>query len=556
MASPKKQVLVCGIVHETNTYATPISGLTPLSNFHQLTGPKIIKYHRHSKTITGGFLAAAAELDYDIIPGYLAATEPSGTITDQAYEFMKAQIIHHVHQALRSTHGLDAVALDLHGAGVAESYEDIEADLGAAIRDIIGPDIKMICALDLHGNIHDRMVDSFDYMVGFKLYPHEDQYEAGHQAFSLLPRLFNNNLQPHTHIEHLPITLPTTSTDPGFASHRMNEFVQNVIDKYRSEPYFASEEILDLTVYHGFPYSDVSHVGVHIVCSCSVDLSNARDAAREVAYWIWTHRDEFVPQHPTPTEVVAEALTLLNHHNPSQDPSRLQTLGPVTINETNDNTGCGAPGDGTFLLQAMIDGGLGKNNTSKRNTVFGYFCDAECVQACIRSGVGSTVRGLGIGGKTGDLHGATVYVDAYVSKITDGRFVLTSYAPGMRCNLGPTVLVTLVDSGIDVIVTSGRQQTFGRDIFYLHGLGMHAYDVIAVKSSVHFRAGFRGLSLQILTCDSPGLTTCLVEKFDHTKTDEKGIELWPKNVDTTWKPGMYSSSHRRNMKVLTNIAKL
>ena len=85
---------------------------------------------------------------------------------------------------------------------------------------------------------------------------------------------------------------------------------------------------------------------------------------------------------------------------------------------------------------------------------------------------------------------------------------------------------------------------------------MHAYDVIAVKSSVHFRAGFRGLSLQILTCDSPGLTTCLVEKFDHKKTDEKGIELWPKNVDTTWKPGMYSSSHRRNMKVLTNIAKL
>jgi microcystin degradation protein MlrC len=151
---------------------------------------------------------------------------------------------------------------------------------------------------------------NFDYMVGMKLYPHEDQWEVGHQALTLLPRLMNNNLSPKIHIEHLPMTLPTTSTDKGFAAHEMNKFVENVLERYRSEPYFASEEILDLTVYHGFPYSDVEHVGVHVVCSCTVDLTNARDAAREVAYWIWTHRLDFLPKHPSPTECVTNALRI------------------------------------------------------------------------------------------------------------------------------------------------------------------------------------------------------------------------------------------------------
>lgn len=300
-------VLICGIVHETNTFATNITGKTTLSDFYQSSGKEIIMRYSNTKTITGGFLSAANELNYKVIPGYLAVTEPSGIITDRAYEHMKGEIMKRVHEAI--SHNLDCVALELHGAGVAESYQDIEGDLVTSIREIVGNGIKIICGLDLHGNLTDNMVN-FDYMVGMKLYPHEDQWEVGHQALTLLPRLMNNNLSPKIHIEHLPMTLPTTSTDKGFAAHEMNKFVENVLERYRSEPYFASEEILDLTVYHGFPYSDVEHVGVHVVCSCTVDLTNARDAAREVAYWIWTHRLDFLPKHPSPTECVTNALRI------------------------------------------------------------------------------------------------------------------------------------------------------------------------------------------------------------------------------------------------------
>tara|TARA_B100000795_G_scaffold181924_1_gene137897 strand:- start:929 stop:2677 length:1749 start_codon:yes stop_codon:yes gene_type:complete len=547
MASPR--VLICGIVHETNTYASPICGLTTIQDFHILSGDKIVQYHSNARTITGGFIQCAKELKYEIVPGYLATAEPSGTITDEAYTYMKQQVLQSVHSALQSEKGLQAIALDLHGAGVAQSVEDIESDLGGAIRELIGPTIKLICGLDLHGNIHDKMVDIFDFMVGFKQYPHEDQHETGHKAFSILPRLLSPRLEnthtsiiPKMHIEHLPITLPTTSTDIGFASYRMNQYAQNIIERYRTEAFFSSEEMLDVSIFHGFPYSDVSHVGVHVVAISSDNIQNARDVARQIAYWIWTHRNEFIPNHPNPNDSVLETLTVLNTNNPNHDPMKTVSLGPVVINETNDNTGCGTPGDGTSLLTAMLSNGLGRKNTSKRNTVFGYFCDHGAVNECIKNGIGKIIKELPLGGKTGSLHGATIYVDAYVSKITDGRFTLTNFAPGVRCNVGPTVLITLVDSGIDIIITSKRQQSFGPDIFHLHGLDVLQYDVVAVKSSVHFRAGFRNIALQIITCDSPGLSSCLVENFEHLHVG-KDVKLWPNDLTTTWKPGMYSSSH-------------
>jgi microcystin degradation protein MlrC len=139
-------VLICGIVHETNTFATNITGKTTLSDFYQSSGKEIIMRYSNTKTITGGFLSAANELNYKVIPGYLAVTEPSGIITDRAYEHMKGEIMKRVHEAI--SHNLDCVALELHGAGVAESYQDIEGDLVTSIREIVGNGIKIICGLD------------------------------------------------------------------------------------------------------------------------------------------------------------------------------------------------------------------------------------------------------------------------------------------------------------------------------------------------------------------------------------------------------------------------
>jgi microcystin degradation protein MlrC len=78
-------------------------------------------------------------------------------------------------ESIRAVLPVDAVALDLHGAGVSEGCEDIESEIGRAVRELVGPDVKIVCSLDLHGNIHPAMTKYFDAFVSYRLYPHEDQ---------------------------------------------------------------------------------------------------------------------------------------------------------------------------------------------------------------------------------------------------------------------------------------------------------------------------------------------------------------------------------------------
>ena len=50
--------------------------------------------------------------------------------------------------------------------------------------------------------------------------------------------------------------------------------------------------------------------------------------------------------------------------------------------------------------------------------------------------------------------------------------------------------VRLEIHGVDVIVTSRRNQTFDTEIFKLHGIDITKYGIVALKSSIHFRADF------------------------------------------------------------------
>jgi microcystin degradation protein MlrC len=54
---------------------------------------------------------------------------------------------------------VDAVLLPLHGAMVAEGYDDAEGDLIERVRAIVGPDVKIGVHIDLHCHLTQRMLD-------------------------------------------------------------------------------------------------------------------------------------------------------------------------------------------------------------------------------------------------------------------------------------------------------------------------------------------------------------------------------------------------------------
>jgi microcystin degradation protein MlrC len=490
------RVAIAGIGHETNTYADEVTGTTGIDSFQIARGDAILKM-RGANLGIGGFLEACDEPGAETVPVFWAYSFPSGTIEADTYASLKAELLERLAAALP----VDVVALDIHGAGVAEGVDDIEGDLGAAVRDLVGPDVPLVAALDLHGNVSDEMGALYDGLFGCQLYPHTDLADRGREAVQAAARMLAGEIRPVTVVEHLPMLLPPATTDPGQPAAALNEVCAQVE---------ARPGVIDCTVFHGFPYVDTPAVGAHVVCITDGDPDAAAAGARHVAAWLWEHRDEFRHEVHSPTSAMTATRKLVEE-------GRV----PVVINETSDNPGGGAPGDGTNLLRAMLDAGI-------EGATFGFIADPETAAAAHAAGVGARIE-VRLGGKHGDLHGTPVTGEAYVKSLTDGRFVLQHMLRGVQMDLGPSARLVL--GGVEVIVTSNPFQTMDSEIFLLHGIDVTRASVIGLKSSQHFRAGFRDIAAEILTADSPGLTTNLVEVFERTRS---ATPLWPKDPDAQW----------------------
>jgi dolichol-phosphate mannosyltransferase len=81
---------------------------------------------------------------------------------------------------------LDAIALNLHGAGVADSYPDADGEIIRAVREKFGKNMPIGVVLDLHANVTDEMLELCDLLIGVKCYPHVDEFESGRLMFGKL----------------------------------------------------------------------------------------------------------------------------------------------------------------------------------------------------------------------------------------------------------------------------------------------------------------------------------------------------------------------------------
>ena len=478
-----KRIAIAGVVHETNTYCHET---TDMSKFSILRGEKFAKM-AGTETTTGGALDECSRLGIEAVPLMVANAQPSGTIQSEVYESFKAEILEGLSQELP----VDGVFLDLHGAGVVEHLEDLEGDLCAAVRELVGEAVPITAAFDLHGNVTQQMADSLDGVFACHQYPHIDMHLRAAEAIQLIDSMLRDNFRPVTHVETLPMLLPTTTTFGGIGE----TFLAEVLEAEKQQ-----DSIIDISWFHGFPYTDIGHIGSYIVVTLRGERHDAEKIAKELANKLWRLRDDFIPKRLD----AQQALDLAQSNGES----------PVVVNETSDNCGGGAPGDGTHLLKAMLDHKL-------QNSCFGFIVDPEVAAQANAAGVGSVID-VRLGGKTDDLHGEPLQLTAYVKAVHDGRLILKAMARGARINLG--TMARLVVDDLDVIVVSNRSQTLDDGPFEALGIDVTGKSIIALKSSNHFRAGFKDIATAIVTADTPGLTTHDISVFPRQR---KTVDLWP-----------------------------
>src|SRR3954454_21507533 len=132
-----KRVLTGRFMHETNTFSIQKTDMALWRgrDFHR--DNEIPAAFRGTRSALGATFEAADKFAWTLIHPVSANANPSGTVTDDAFEQIGGMML----KPARDQGPIDGVLLHLHGAMVVDSYEDGEGELLARLRGILGPDV-------------------------------------------------------------------------------------------------------------------------------------------------------------------------------------------------------------------------------------------------------------------------------------------------------------------------------------------------------------------------------------------------------------------------------
>jgi microcystin degradation protein MlrC len=469
---------VAMVSHETNTFSTIPTDRRQFEARALRYGGELLESYRGTGTCLGGMIEAAADRGATLVPSIAASASPAGRVTRAFYDEAKARLLGDLHAAGR----LDGVLLDLHGAMVVEGLDDGEGDLLRAVREAVGPALPVAVTLDFHANLTAEMVRAATLLHGYKTYPHVDMDARGREAAGRLADVVAGRVRPVAAFRQPPLLPPLGAQRTAVGPMR------RLLD--RAAEMERQPGVVSVSVFAGFPLADIPDAGLSVYVVADGDAALAAALADELAATAWAHRREFAHAGLAPREAVAAALAAAE--------------GPVVLADMADNTGGGAAGDTTELLRALLRAGA-------RATTVACLWDPEAVRACVAAGVGATLT-LRVGGKIDPSHGAPVEVTGRVRTLSDGRFVHRGpMLRGLEGRLGPTAVLDVND--LKIILISLRWQTLDPEMIRFVGIDPRGERILAVKSSVHYRAAFEPLARTIIEVDAPGLSSSNLSRF-------------------------------------------
>ena len=476
------RLFVAGLGTETNTFA-PFP--TSEQGFRETEWFPAGSHPDHATFAGAPLIAArrrAAEGNHELIEGLCTFAEPAGVTTRQAYESLRDRIL----DELRAAMPVDVVAFSMHGAMIADGYDDCEGDLLARARTIVGPGVALGAELDLHCHLTPEMVEAADVLVGYKEYPHTDILERAEELIDLLMATARGDIRPSM-----------TLADTGMLAmmHTTREPVRGFVD--RMSALEGRDGVLSVTLGHGFPWGDVADVASRVL----VVTDNAPERGRALAL-----------------ELAGEVIAMRGRTDAgflSMDAAFDRALaaapGTVVLADKSDNAGGGAPGDSTWLIARALERGIA-------DMAIGPLWDPIAVRTCFDAGVGATLP-LRFGGKMCPLSGQPVDLTVTVTGLCEDAW--QPFGPA-RSALGACAAIR--GQGIDVVLSAARTQAFDPQLFRNVGIEPADRRIVVVKSTQHFHAGFAPLAVEVLHVGAPGVVAPDFENLAYTKLQRP---RWP-----------------------------
>jgi len=480
------RIAVGGFQHETNTFA---SLPATFADFEApdawpglVLGGALLDAVRGINLPAAGFVEESQRLGWRPVPLCWCSAQPSGRVTRDAYERVSALLL----ERLAAAGSLDGVYLDLHGAMVAEHVDDADGELLARVRRCVGPEVPIVASLDFHANVSPRMVITADALVGYRTYPHVDMAETGVRAAVVLRELLLRPRPARAHVRVpflIPLTSQCTLVEP------MRSLMEEVV---RPDPAGAGW----LELFPGFPAADVEECGPSVV-AYGGEAGSVQRSAAALCQAVEARESGF----GLDLVGIDEAVVLARQH-------AARPGGPLILADTQDNPGAGGNADTTSLLKALVAAGV-------PGTLAGVFWDPDAAERAHAAGEGAVLE-LALGART-QFPGETPLVTRYrVERLGDGRFTGTGpFYRGGRFELGPMALLSV--GAVRIVVASRKQQAADRAMFRHVGAEPDDATVLALKSSVHFRADFGPRARRVVLVEAPGPNTADPARLPFTR---------------------------------------
>lgn len=494
--SEPKHIAIGGLQHETNTFAPHLAGYQAFARADSWpplsSGEALFEVMSGLNIPLEGFIQAASAAGYKLHPLNWSSAEPSGYVTDDAFE----RIAELFCQQLLALEHIDAIYLDLHGAMVTEQYQDGEGELLRRLRGRVGKHIPIVISLDLHANVTRAMLDYSDAMTIYRTYPHLDMAACGARALQLMQALLAGK-KLYKAMRKIPFlfALPSQCTDfdPCKSIYRGLQKQVAGLDNVD----FAS----------GFPPADIEECGAAVLAYGSDQ--RAVEAAAEALYQqVVSAEGDFVCQLYSPEEALARAM-----QNRSDK--------PVVLADAQDNPGAGGTADTTGILAAMVSSGA-------RQALVAVLYDPRAADAAHQAGVGARLE-LDLGGRSGPAGVEPYHASFVVEALGDGCFTYTGAMNlNSKARLGNMALLRVLDDNCEVrvIVGSSRSQCLDQAMIRHLGIEPARQKIIALKSTVHFRADFDAIAAETLVVIAPGIHPCELTGLDYRRL-RAGVRLGP-----------------------------
>jgi microcystin degradation protein MlrC len=429
-----------------------------------------------------GFLSVLKEAGATPVP--LLATEAmaSGALTRSTFD----ALVNELEARLRAAGKIDGLLLALHGALMVEGDDGGgDGEIIERMRNLLGPDVPIGIAFDLHGHVTARMLQPNCFHIAFQTYPHIDIYETGQRVARLLLDTIAGRRKPVMAMVKRPMVLSAS------AARTTDGPLLGVVQAAREAE--RQGRVLHASLFPVQPWLDIPDLGFATLVCADNDMEAAKSVATELADMAWDRRHEFDPALVSLEEAIRIGLS---------------SPGLTVVGDAGDAPSGGAAADNPSVLRALLAAQADQAERISCLTI----CDPPAAALAHRLGVGAS-KEWRLGHHYSKMDGTPVVCTGEVLTITDGEYQMRDQ--DLQVRMGPTAVLAI--GSIRLLVRSTPSLEWDSQMYFSAGIDPSKAALAFAKSPGGFRHSFGRLTQHIMMADTPGPTCANMLRVPFTK---------------------------------------